>query len=508
MTAQNLKLRVPVPFPATVAGAGGIAVTKENGLWTIKPDFGALASVAAANVADPSLKQIWIRDSIADEYNVLTLAGLGDALYKATSTTSLLIGVGSAAFATQANKDFSVGMFVLATSDANPANYMLGQVTSYANGSLVLNVTVFGGSGTKADWTLRAATAPAAGAGYAATSASGLATAGTGSKAFAVALGLAYSAGARIRATSAGTGEWMEGVVSSYVGTTLTVTMDKNSGAGIHADWNINLAGQPGTDGALVGSTGAADNRLLRSDGTGGATVQASAITVDDSGNVSGVGTIASGAMTATVDDATNNGVTRPVVVKHTTSGSPAIGIGAGIRFDVETATAENIEQAGAIDIVATDITGATEDFDLVVKLMAAGAAIAEVFRVSSTGVATLLGNAAKVLLNAAGGVNLTGGFTATSFGNGTVSTGTLTPDPLNGNVQDYTNNGAHTLAPPSSNCSIVLDQTNGASAGTVTRSGFTKVTGDTLTTTNGNKFRHFITKGVAGSHCHSQAMQ
>lgn len=44
--------------------------------------------------------------------------------------------------------------------------------------------------------------------------------------------------------------------------------------------------------GTIGGSTGATDNRLLRADGTGGATLQASAITVDDSGNMSGVGTI------------------------------------------------------------------------------------------------------------------------------------------------------------------------------------------------------------------------
>ncbi len=107
------------------------------------------------------------------------------------------------------------------------------------------------------------------------------------------------------------------------------------------------------------------------------------------------------------------------------------------------------------------------------------------------------------------GGQNLTGGFTATSGNNGTISSGTFTPDAqTGGNIQHYTNNGAHTLAPPASACSIILDQTNGASAGAVTRSGFTKVTGDSLTTTSGNKFRHFITVGNGGSHCHTQALQ
>lgn len=47
----------------------------------------------------------------------------------------------------------------------------------------------------------------------------------------------------------------------------------------------------------LVGALGSTDNRLLRADGTGGVTAQGSAVTVDDSGNVSGVGTLAVGAI-------------------------------------------------------------------------------------------------------------------------------------------------------------------------------------------------------------------
>lgn len=42
----------------------------------------------------------------------------------------------------------------------------------------------------------------------------------------------------------------------------------------------------------IGGSTGSTDNRLVRSDGTGGKTVQATGITVDDSNNVTGVETL------------------------------------------------------------------------------------------------------------------------------------------------------------------------------------------------------------------------
>jgi hypothetical protein len=72
----------------------------------------------------------------------------------ATSTTSLLIAVGSKTFTTQAGKQFAVGQFITAASAANLANYMQGDVVSYSGTTLVLNVTNIGGSGTYADWTL------------------------------------------------------------------------------------------------------------------------------------------------------------------------------------------------------------------------------------------------------------------------------------------------------------------------------------------------------------------
>lgn len=76
------------------------------------------------------------------------------ASLRGTSTTSLAIGTGTKVFTTQAAKQFDVGNFILAVSDANNANYMSGQVTGYSGTTLTLNVTSTGGSGTKADWSL------------------------------------------------------------------------------------------------------------------------------------------------------------------------------------------------------------------------------------------------------------------------------------------------------------------------------------------------------------------
>lgn len=104
-----------------------------------------------------------------------------------------------------------------------------------------------------------------AGAGYLATSTSSLATAGSGSKTFTTQAGLAYTAGARIGATSAGTGDWMEGVVTSYSGTSLVATMSDNSGTGTHADWNLNLIGRKGDTGAAGTGTGDASTNTSAS---------------------------------------------------------------------------------------------------------------------------------------------------------------------------------------------------------------------------------------------------
>lgn len=248
---MGLQGRILVRIPATLQGTGGITVEKEDGTWTISPDFSGLTEILASSVSDPSSKQIWIYDPDENEYNVLTLSGLGDALFVATSTTSLAIGTGSKSFTTQAGKNFSVGSFVLATSDADEADYMLGQVTDYTDTSLTVNVTHTGGSGTDADWTIRGSSPAGAtgstGPGYAATSTTSLLI-GTGSKAFTTQSGLAYSAGARVRASSAANGaNYMEGLVTSYSGTTLTVNVTKVGGSGTLADWNINLAGDPGS---------------------------------------------------------------------------------------------------------------------------------------------------------------------------------------------------------------------------------------------------------------------
>lgn len=103
---------------------------------------------------------------------------------------------------------------------------------------------------------------------------------------------------------------------------------------------------------------------------------------------------------------------------------------------------------------------------------------------------------------------NLTAGYTSTAEDAGTKSSGTFTPDPTVGNIQRAVNGGAHTLAPPTNDCTILIQYTNNASAGAITTSGFTKVTGSAITTVNGDDFFFFITKCNGFSHLHVQALQ
>ncbi len=71
-----------------------------------------------------------------------------------TSTSSLAIGTGAKAFNNQAGKAWAIGMFVVAARTSAPSNYMYGQVTGFAGGTLTINCTIASGAGTFTDWTI------------------------------------------------------------------------------------------------------------------------------------------------------------------------------------------------------------------------------------------------------------------------------------------------------------------------------------------------------------------
>lgn len=110
---------------------------------------------------------------------------------------------------------------------------------------------------------------------------------------------------------------------------------------------------------------------------------------VDATNNRVGVGTITpDNLIEGYASTALTNTVTYPLKLTHHSSGTETAGIGVGIVFDQDT-TGSNEELMASVEAVTTDVTGASEDADLIVKLMAAGAAMAEKLRVVSDGTVT-----------------------------------------------------------------------------------------------------------------------
>lgn len=263
--------------------------------------------------------------------------GPAGALATATSTTSLTIGTGSRTLATQASRSYVVGSRIRVASSASPTNYMEGLVTSYSSTTLIFTSDRVGGSGTIASWNIAitgdVGSTGATGASYSATSTTSLAI-GTGTKAFTTQAGLAYVAGQRVRAANtADTANFMEGRITAYSSTTLTVSVDLTGGSGTLASWNIGIAGQQGIQGiqGIQGAQGiqgvagpgyAATSTTSNTIGTGNKTfttqaglsyvVGASRVRVSDSGGTNymeGLVTAYSGtSLTVAVDDTSGSG--------------------------------------------------------------------------------------------------------------------------------------------------------------------------------------------------------
>jgi hypothetical protein len=73
-----------------------------------------------------------------------------------------------------------------------------------------------------------------------------------------------------------------------------------------------------------------------------------------------------SAAQAVTIDDASNNAVTDLFTLTHTTSGSPAAGIGVGIAFAIEDAGGS--EEQASFDVSLATVTDGAEDADLIWK--------------------------------------------------------------------------------------------------------------------------------------------
>lgn len=120
----------------------------------------------------------------------------------------------------------------------------------------------------------------------------------------------------------------------------------------------------------------------------------------------------------AITDSASTNTILNPFKLRRTSTGTPATGIGVGMEFEVET-SASNNEIGAIIEIVTTDVTGGSEDFDLIFKTMSAGATAAERLRITSDGriYGTALHNNAGAVTGATNQYIASGTYTPTLTG-------------------------------------------------------------------------------------------
>lgn len=135
----------------TFAAAPGTGV---NNILVFAPS--TLVAAASASAAQALAYSNAAGTSAASAAASAITAANQAASFVGTSTTSVLIGTGSKSFTTQTAKNFVAGEFVTIASQANSANYMYGQITSYTTGTgaLVVTITATGGSGTFTDWNI------------------------------------------------------------------------------------------------------------------------------------------------------------------------------------------------------------------------------------------------------------------------------------------------------------------------------------------------------------------
>src|SRR3990167_9493371 len=91
------------------------------------------------------------------------------------------------------------------------------------------------------------------------------------------------------------------------------------------------------------------------------------------------------------ISDSGTTTVINVATFTRTTTGTAAAGLGGRFLMQLED-SAGNTDSAGAIDILWTDATSASEDADFIFRLMDAGSAHAEKARITSDGTITFSG--------------------------------------------------------------------------------------------------------------------
>ena len=98
-----------------------------------------------------------IMSDYADEAAASAVAAASSAdKLSGTSTSSVTLSTGTKSFATQTDRAWPAGTYLLISSNANPTtHWIVLLVTAYSGSSLSGTAILFSGSGSRADWTIR-----------------------------------------------------------------------------------------------------------------------------------------------------------------------------------------------------------------------------------------------------------------------------------------------------------------------------------------------------------------
>lgn len=246
---------------------------KEGGLWVFEGYFGGFGIPAPYDNAHAytlfeiatsgGSSYIWINPTPASGHAppnatywaVMAAKGADGASYGGSTPDTIPMAVGPLTFSTQSGLAYVVGSRIRISRQFDlGATYMEGTVTAYSDTSMTVNIARLVGSGTYIGWNLSiAGDLGATGASYGGSSTSSVAIGTvTGTRTFNVGTGTtyAYLPGDYVRAKSAANGaNFVEGFISSYNPVTgdIVVSVMKVGGSGTLSDWNISLAGAPGT---------------------------------------------------------------------------------------------------------------------------------------------------------------------------------------------------------------------------------------------------------------------
>ncbi len=229
-------LASPTSTAAIAAATSASTATTQAGIATTKAGEAASSATSAAGAATTATTKAGIATTKAEESAASATSSAGSASASAGSATA---AAGSASTATSAATSAGTSA-TTATTQAGIATTKAGEAAASATDAAASAAKLLGSSTTSV-------------------------AIGTGSKSFTTQSGKFFAVGQNLLISSDAnpTTNLMEGQVTAYSGTSLTMNVTKVTGSGTYSDWTIRVSGSPGS----IGTNGWTSVEAIVTDG-------------------------------------------------------------------------------------------------------------------------------------------------------------------------------------------------------------------------------------------------